>query len=166
MERTIAGLTMVHETFDEATPIEYHFLDSQIELFYQNDRVAGKIFFIGSFLTITISCMGLFGLASFTMQRRMKEISLRKVLGASTQNLFLLLIKSFSIQILISLVVASPIAYFLMDNWLESFAYRQGINMAPFLTAGAVALLIAIVTVSYSCLKAVTSNPAETLKHQ
>ncbi len=161
---TLVEVTKIHEKFDDNTPMEYHFLDQQLEVFYQNESKAGKLFAIGAGLTIFIACMGLFGLASFIIQRRTKEIGLRKVLGASNFSLLVLLLKNFAIQVAVSFVIAAPVAYFIMNKWLEYFTYKTNLSLDIFLTAGALTLVIAILTVGYRALKATSTNPSETLK--
>ena len=163
---TIAGVTAIHEKFDDSTPIEFHFLENQLANFYQNDLRAGRLFAIGAGLTIFVACLGLFGLASFVIQRRTKEIGLRKVLGASITSLLFLLIKSFTRQVIISFVIATPIAYLLMKNWLDIFTYKISLGAGDFILAGIVTLTIAILTVSYRAFKTSTINPAETLKRE
>ena len=166
ISEAIASVTAVHEKFDDATPIEYHFLENQLANFYQNDLRAGRLFAIGAGLTIFIACLGLFGLASFVIQRRTKEIGLRKALGASVTSLLLLLIKSFTSQVIISFVIATPVAYLLMKKWLGFFTYKIGLGAGNFLLAGIITLAIAILTVSYRAFKTSMVNPADTLKRE
>ena len=166
ISETIAGVTAVHEKFDNSTPVEYHFLENQLTNFYQNDLRAGRLFAIGAGLTIFIACLGLFGLASFVIQRRTKEIGLRKALGASVTSLLLLLIKSFTSQVIISFVIATPVAYLLMKKWLGFFTYKIGLGAGNFLLAGIITLAIAILTVSYRAFKTSMVNPADTLKRE
>ena len=166
ISETIASVTAVHEKFDDSTPIEYHFLENQLANFYQNDLRAGRLFAIGAGLTIFIACLGLFGLASFVIQRRTKEIGLRKALGASVTSLLLLLIKSFTSQVIISFVIATPVAYLLMKKWLGFFTYKIGLGAGNFLLAGIITLAIAILTVSYRAFKTSMVNPADTLKRE
>ncbi|MDN5201094.1 ABC transporter permease [Fulvivirgaceae bacterium BMA10] len=166
MPQTISAITKVHEKFDDRTPIEYHFLDEQLELFYKADERAGKLFAIGAGLTIFIACLGLFGLASFVIQKRTKEISVRKALGASSINLFVLLSKTFVKQVLIAFVIASPVAYYIMNNWLEYFTYKVNLGVGTFLLAGLIALAISILTVSNRAIRATYIDPAKTLKNE
>ncbi len=161
---TIAEINKVHEKFDDSTPMEYHFLDQQLEVFYKNEQKAGKLFAIGAGLTILIACMGLFGLASFIIQRRTKEIGLRKVLGASNASLLVLLLKNFAVQVIVSFVIAAPIAYIVMNKWLAYFTYKTALSLDIFLWAGILTLGIAVLTVSYRAIKATGTNPSETLK--
>ena len=119
-----------------------------------------------AFLAILIACLGLFGLASFTAEQRTKEIGVRKVLGASVGNLLLLMSKEFTKWVLIANLLAWPIAYFVMKNWLQSFAYRTSLAWWIFISTGAVALVIALITVCYQSVKAALTNPVDALKYE
>ncbi len=163
-QEVIAGARNVHEQFDNSSAMEYHFLDRQLQLFYETETRAGKLFMIGAGLTIFIACLGLFGLASFIIQRKVKEISVRKVLGASATNLFFLLSKSFAKQILIAFIIATPLSYFVMNNWLNYFAYKVNLGVGTFLISGLLALAVALISVSYRAINAALLNPADTLK--
>ena len=165
-EEAIAHASKVHDTFDEGTPIEYHFLNEQWELFYKNDKRAGNIFAIGAGITIFVACLGLFGLASFVIQKRTKEIGVRKVLGASILDLFLLLSKTFVLQVIVAFLIAAPVSWYLMDDWLNNFAFRFDLSIVEFLLAGVVALVIALVSVSYRVAKATLHNPVNTLRSE
>ncbi len=164
--RIIEGATAVHEAFDQSTAMEYHFLESQLELFYEKEREASAIFRAGAGLSIFVACLGLFGLASFTVQKRIKELGIRKVLGASQWNLFYLLSSSFTKQVLLAFLVASPFGFLIMKNWLERFVYRVDITVGVFLISGLAAILIALLTVSYRSLKAANSNPVTSLRRE
>lgn len=162
----IAHASGIHDQFDTNSPIEYHFLDEQWNEFYKEDKRASNVFALGAGITIFIACLGLFGLASYIVQKRTKEISLRKVLGASVFNLFMLLSKTFAFQVIIAFVIAAPIAWFVMSDWLESFAVRFPLGLTEFAIAGVSALIVAIASVSYRVLKTTTLNPAETLRSE
>lgn len=164
VQEVLAHATAVHNTFDEGTPIEYHFLDEQWALFYKKDRQASNVFAIGAGITIFIACLGLFGLASFIIQKRTKEIGVRKVLGASGSNLFVMLSKTFTIQILIAFCIASPLSYYFMTLWLDNFAYKMSIGLEHFIIAAVSAFGVALLTISYRLIKATQLNPADTLK--
>lgn len=166
MAQVIEGATKVHEQFDQATAMEYHFLDSQLALFYSKESEASTIFQVGAGLSILIACLGLFGLASFTVQKRIKELGIRKVLGASQWNLFYLLSSSFAKQVILAFLIASPLAYYIMDGWLNKFEYRANMTVGVFLAAGIAAMIVAIVTVSYRSLKAANSNPVNSLRSE
>lgn len=164
VEQVIKDATVVHEKFDLYTPIEYHFLDQQLNMFYEAEQRAGMIFRMGGALSIFVACLGLFGLATYNIERRTKELGIRKVLGASSSNLFILLSASFTKQIAIAFLIASPVAYYVMHQWLKGFEYKIPMNPAIFLASGMIAFLIALITVSYRSLKAANSNPLNALK--
>jgi putative ABC transport system permease protein len=166
LETQIAAITQVHEKFDQRTPIEYHFLDQQLESSYVAEKRAAMIFKMGGGLSIFVACLGLFGLATYNIQRRTKELGIRKVLGASGLHLFLLLSSSFTKQIGIAFLIATPMAWYVMSEWLKVFEYRITLHAGFFLLSGVVALLIALATVSYRVLKAANANPLDALKQE
>ena len=124
----------------------------------------GKLSRLFAGLTILISCLGLFGLAAYTAERRTKEIGIRKVLGASVQNLLYLMSKDFLKLVLIAFVIAFPLAWWYMSHWLQDFAYRISINWWVFIAAGIGAILVALLTVSFQAIKAAISNPIKSLR--
>jgi putative ABC transport system permease protein len=166
MEDVIGAATLVHNQFDQHTPIEYHVLDEQLNSYYKEEAKAGQIFRIGGALSIFVACLGLFGLATYNIERRMKEMGIRKVLGATGINLFVLLSSSFTMQVGIAFLIAAPIAYFTMAEWLDAFAYRTGMHAGIFFLAGLAVLLIALLTISYRTLQAVHANPIKSLKEE
>lgn len=166
MSDVIEGATQVHNQFDQSTAMEYHFLESQLELFYEDEIRASIIFKVGSGLSIFVACLGLFGLASFTVEKRVKEMGIRKVLGASQWNLFYLLSSTFTKQVIISFLLACPFAYWLMSGWLRGFEYQVGIGLWAFLVAGLTSVAVALLTVSYRSLKAANSNPVSSLRNE
>ena len=147
-------------------PFEWHFLDKQIEQLYQTDQRMMKVFSICAMLAIFTSCLGLFGLVTFFVQRKTKEIGIRKVVGATNYNIVSLLTKDFIKVVLIANIVAWPLAYYLMNKWLQNFAYRTVIGWWIFVLAGGIALLIAISTISFRAIKAATANPVESLRYE
>jgi putative ABC transport system permease protein len=166
MSDVIEGATQVHNQFDQSTAMEYHFLESQLDLFYEDEIRASIIFKVGSGLSIFVACLGLFGLASFTVEKRVKEMGIRKVLGASQWNLFYLLSSTFTKQVIISFLLACPFAYWLMSGWLRGFEYQVGIGVWTFLVAGLTSVAVALLTVSYRSLKAANSNPVSSLRNE
>ncbi|MBO3697433.1 ABC transporter permease [Roseivirga sp. E12] len=158
--------TLVHEKFDNRTVMEYHFLDDQLALFYQQEKQANVIFKIGAGLTLLVACLGLFGLASFTVQKRVKELGIRKVLGASEWKLFYLLSGSFVKQVLIAFLLASPVAFYFLRNWLDNFQYRVSLGIGAFLISAVLALFVALLTVSYRSIRAAHSNPVDSLRSE
>jgi len=163
---TLKYLQSVHEKFDQITPFEYNFLDERLNDFYRNDQRVGSLFGIAAGLAIFVACLGLFGMAAYSAEQRRKEIGVRKVLGATTTNVILLLSKDFTKLILLALAVAAPPGYYFMNQWLQDFAYRVNINVGMFLLAGVIALAIAWLTVSYQAIKAALANPVESLRYE
>lgn len=166
IKEVLAHAASVHNAFDANKPIEYHFLDDQWEKFYTEDKRAGDIFTIGAGITIFIACLGLFGLASFIVQKRSKEIGVRKVLGASLLDLFVLLSGTFVFQVLVAFAIAAPISWYFMSGWLNNFAFRFDLGLSEFIIAGVGTLFIALASVSYRVIKAALLNPANTLKDE
>jgi len=145
---------------------EYEFLDDYFGRVYEAESRTGRIFFYFSILAIFIAGLGLFGLASFVTAQRTKEIGIRKVLGASGSRIVILLSAQFAKWVLLGNLFAWPLAYFLMRNWLQKFAYREGISVLPFLGAASIVLIFAMVTVSLQTFKAASANPAVSLKYE
>jgi len=147
-------------------PYEYVILKDDFKQTYADEDRTKSIITVFSFLAIFIACLGLFGLASYSVEQRTKEIGIRKVLGASVPNIYLLLSRDILKLVLISAVVSWPISYYSMTDWLENFAYRIGFNHFTFLFAGVIALIIALGTVTTQTIKAATSNPVKALKYE
>jgi len=151
---------------DPDSPVYFNFLDKDYDNLYRSERRMGKIFNYFSFLAIIISCLGLIGLSSFIIERRRKEIGVRKANGAKTHEIFALLSKEFMTWVLLSILIATPVAWYVMNNWLRNYAYHAQINWRVFLTAGLVAIVIALLTVSWQSLRASRRNPVETLRYE
>jgi len=164
--KTISYMEKTWKKFVPGFPFEYHFLDEQFDRLYSNELRAGKLFRYFVILAIFISCLGLFGLASFTAEQRTKEIGVRKVLGATVFNICFLLSKEFTKWVLLANIIAWPVAYYAMNNWLQSFAYKIDIGLLPFLLSAALALVIALITVSYQAVKAAVAKPIEALRYE
>ncbi|MDP9048955.1 MAG: ABC transporter permease, partial [Bacteroidota bacterium] len=147
-------------------PFEYQFLDDRFKEVYQVDDQVSKIVGILAGLIIIISCLGLFGLASYSAEKRFKEIGIRKVLGASVQNITVLLSRHFLMLVLIANLIAWPIAWLVMNNWLKDFAFRVSIQWWIFVIAGLVSVLIAFATVSFQSIKAAVANPVKSLRSE
>jgi putative ABC transport system permease protein len=145
---------------------EYEFLDSRINGFYSSERKTGVVFRSFTLLAVFIACLGLFGLASFTAEQRTREIGIRKVLGASVSGIVLILSREFTRWVIIANVIAWPVAYFTMRKWLSGFAYRIDLGWEIFGFSALLALVIAIITVSYQSIKAATANPVESLRYE
>jgi putative ABC transport system permease protein len=163
---TIALLKEKFRQFDPYRPFEYAFLDDSFDAQYRAEERLGRVFSYFSILAIFIACLGLFGLASFTAEQRTKEIGIRKVLGASVSGIVVLLSKEFTKWVLIANAIAWPIAYYSLNRWLQSFAYRTNITAMAFLLAAIFSFLIALLTVSYQALKAATANPVKSLRYE
>jgi putative ABC transport system permease protein len=149
---------------DKDDPFEYHFLNDQLALFYIEDDRRQTILIWAAFATIFIACLGLFGLATYSAEQRIKEIGVRKVLGATVFNLTSLLSKDFLKLVFVANVIAFPIAWWAANKWLQEYAYHINIQWWVFAIAGMAACLIALVTVSYQAIKAAIANPVNSLR--
>ena len=166
---TKAALAFIKTTWNKLNPdypFEYQFLDDHFNEVYKADNQVSQIVSILAVLTIIISCLGLFGLASYSAEKRVKEIGVRKVLGASVQNIVLLLARNFIALVLISNIIAWPLAWYAMHKWLQGYAFRIDIQWWVFALAGAGAILIAFVTVSFQSIKAAIANPVKSLRSE
>ncbi len=164
--QTIGSLEKLWDKFAPEYPFEYHFINEDYDLIYQTERRMGEIFRYFTFLAIFISCLGLFGLASFMAEQRTKEIGIRKVLGATVSGITVLFSKEFTKWILAANVIAWPVAYFAMSKWLKGFAYRADFSLLTFILAGVLALFIAVLTVSYQAVKAAVADPVDALRYE
>ena len=154
------------QTFAKDSPFESFFLDEHYSNFYTNEKQTGRVFMIFSFLAIFIASLGLIGLAAYSAEQKSKEIGIRKVSGAGVLNIVLLLYKKFTKWILVANLVAWPIGYYMMGKWLQNFAYRISISVWPFIISSILALIIAVISVSYQSIKAATVNPADILRYE
>lgn len=145
-------------------PFEYRFMDEDYQKLYESEMRTGNVFNIFSVIAIVLACLGLFGLSAYSARQRIKEIGIRKVMGASAAQITLLLSNSFIKLVCIAFVIASPVAWYVMHNWLQDFAYRIGIKGWVFVLAGAIALLIALLTVSFQAIRAAMANPVNSLR--
>ena len=155
-----------HGRFAPAYPFEYSFLDQNFDFFYKKDLRQQKILDIFSGLAILIACLGLFGLTSFTVVKRTREIGVRKVLGSSVQNIILLLSKELLKPVLLSTLIAIPVAYAVMHSWLQSFAYRTGMPWWIFVLSAVITVAIALCTVAVKAAKAAVANPTKSLRSE
>jgi putative ABC transport system permease protein len=162
----LAAIEEPWKTFFPGNPIDYFYLDQFFNRQYEADRQFGSIFTLFTGLAIFIACLGLFGLASFLTTQRTKEIGIRKVLGSTSTNIVLLLSRGFIQLVLIANLIAWPLAWYAMDNWLQGFPYRIQLNPVWFIIAGAGVVLIAFVSVGVQTLRAALVNPATTLKYE
>jgi putative ABC transport system permease protein len=147
-------------------PFNYTFSDDEYKNLYQNEQVVGVLSTAFAFLAIFISCLGLLGLAMFTVEQRFKEIGIRKVLGASAGALFAMLSKEFMILVIIALLIASPLAYYEMHKWLMDYQYKTELSWWIFALSGLIALLITLVTISFQTLKVSMINPIKSLRSE
>jgi putative ABC transport system permease protein len=165
-KEAVAHIEKVWKSFNPATPFEFHFLDEALAAEYTNETRQGRLFGVFAVLAVFISCLGLFGLASFTAEQRTKEIGIRKTLGASAADILLLLSADFSKAVLAANLVSWPLAWYLMTRWLRGFVYRAPLDLWIFLGAGSVALLISWLTVGLQTLRSARTNPVEALRFE
>jgi putative ABC transport system permease protein len=163
---TIGLLKDTWNRFLPDQPFEYSFLDERFNNVYRAEQRIGKIFASFAVLAIFVGCLGLFGLAAFVAEQRTKEIGIRKVLGASVSSIIALLSKEFVLLVGIANLIAWPIAYFIMKQWLQDFAYKTALSPWTFLAAGITALLIALITISFQSIKAALANPVKSIKYE
>ncbi len=165
-ESTIKHIESIYKEFAPKFQFNYVFLDQGINQTYQAEQNVGRLSALFSFIAIIISCLGLFGLAAYTADQKKKEIGVRKVFGADTKGIVYKLSKSFAIWVLIANIIAWPIAWLVMDNWLKNFAYRIELSWWVFVLAGTLAMLIALLTVGIQVAKAGRKNPIESLRYE
>ena len=164
VQEALAKIEAVMKKDNAAYPLEYKFVDDQFRDMFSNETLISKVSGIFAALAIIISCLGLFGLAAYTAEQRTKEIGIRKVLGASVAGITTLLSKDFLQLVIISCVVAFPVAWWIMHDWLQNYEYRIEISWWIFLTAGISAMLIALITISFQSIKAALANPVKSLR--
>jgi putative ABC transport system permease protein len=166
ISETLQSIENIWRNLEPAHPFPYVFLDESFDRLYRSEQRMGQIFISFTLMAIFISCLGLFGLASFTADQRTKEIGIRKVLGASVSNVVVLLSRDFTKWVILANVVAWPVAFLVMNTWLQNFAYRISLAIWMFIFSGVIALLIAILTISTKAVKAAVANPAESLRYE
>jgi len=163
---TLAFIKKKFEEYSPRYPFSFTFLDDRVDKMYRTDNKLGQILNVFSFTAIFIACLGLFGLAAFTAERRTKEIGIRKVLGASIIHIMTNLSKEFILLVCMANAIAWPLAYYSMNKWLKNFAYRIDLSIWTFMLSGLVAFCIALLTVSYQSIKAATANPVDSLRYE
>jgi len=166
MADNLAKVEQTFKQFNPNYPFEYHFIDEDYARKFQEEQKMGSLATWFAGLTIFISCLGLFALVAYMAESRRKEIGIRKVLGASVSNLIALLSKEFLILVLISVAVASPIAWWVMEKWLANYAYRTNVPWWLFVVVGCISLGIALLTVGFQAFKAATENPVKAIKSE
>ena len=164
VETAIKKIEAVIKKDNPSYPFTYHFVDDQFNQMFQNEQLISKLSRVFATLAIIISCLGLFGLAAYTAERRTKEIGVRKVLGASVTGITTLLSKDFIKLVALSCVIAFPVSWLMMHNWLQNYKYRIEISWWIFLAAGISAILIALITISFQSIKAAIANPVKSLR--
>lgn len=166
INETVSHLESTWDKFVPGQPFEYQFMDQRFDLMYESEKKVGQIFTAFAVLTILIACLGLFGLAAFTAEQKTKEIGIRKTLGASVSSIVNLLSKNFIKLVIISFIIAIPIASIAMNYWLDDFAYRTDLKPSTYIISGIAALTIAWITISFQSWKAARVNPAQSLKDE
>jgi putative ABC transport system permease protein len=167
--RTEEGIAAVKKVWDELVPsypFDYTFLDAHFEEVYRSDNQMSSVVAIMAGLSILISCIGLFGLAAITIEKKTKEIGVRKVLGATESQITILLSRNFAVLIIIAFVMVSPITYYALHHWLKGFAYRININLLVFVSGGILALVIGLLTISYHTIRSARANPVKALRYE
>jgi putative ABC transport system permease protein len=164
-----ATIGLIKKSFMEVNPnqpFEYEFLDQSFAKQYSSDERRGNLFLTFSGIAILIACIGLFGLATFTARQRTKEIGVRKVLGASVAGIVSLLSVDFLKLIFIAIIIAAPAGWYLMQTWLQTFAYRVDLEWWVFVLSGVLSILIALITISFQSVKTAFINPVESLRSE
>ena len=166
--KTTEALTAARTIWSQLVPdkpFDYTFLDESFNL-YKTDNRTSSLILIFSVIAILISCLGLLGLAAFTARQRVKEIGIRKVLGATVANIITLLSRDFIRLVLVSIVIATPVAWWAMHSWLQDFAYHIPLSPWVFIGAGTLAVVIAVLTIASQSIRAATSNPVQSLRSE
>lgn len=166
IHRALTSLEQTWRKFVPNRPFRYFFLDEDFDALYRKEQKLSGIFKSFAGLAIFIACLGLFGLASFAAEQRRKEIGIRKTLGATVSNITVLLSREFAKLTILANIIAWPLAFFVMKDWLQDFAYRMDLNLLLFVVSGLIALTIALLTVSYQAIKAALANPVESLRYE
>lgn len=166
VEAAIADVERVWAQFVPSWPFEYTFLDEHFQELYRSDQQMESVVKIMAILAILIACMGLFGLSAIITEKKIKEIGIRKILGASVGQILIQLSKNFALLVFLAFIVFTPLTYIMMQKWLENFAYRIDINPLVFVLGGAIALVIALLTISYHTLRSARANPVDSLRYE
>jgi ABC-type antimicrobial peptide transport system permease subunit len=164
IEKLVAQIQNVMKADNPGFPFDYKFVNDEFNELFKSEMLIGVLSRVFAFLAIFISCLGLFGLAAYTAERRTKEIGIRKVLGASVQGITTLLSTDFLKLVLISVGIAFPVSWWMMHKWLQDYTYRISISWVVFVIAGCCALLIAFLTISFQAIKAALSSPIKNLR--
>ncbi|HEX9649183.1 MAG TPA: FtsX-like permease family protein, partial [Cyclobacteriaceae bacterium] len=165
-QEIISGLEKVWKTFESVRPFTPFFLNERLNNLYEDEKTTGDMIGYFSLLAIFIACMGLLGLATYSTQVRVKEIGIRKVLGASSGNLIGLISRDFSLLVFIAMLLSWPVAWYLMNEWLSTFTYRVNMSLGIFVISGIGTLLLALMVISINAFKAATANPVDSLRNE
>lgn len=163
-QQAIEKLTSIFNKYNPSSPYLYHFVDESYAAKFNLETLVGKLAALFATLAIFISCLGLFGLAAYMAEQRNKEIGIRKVLGASVSQVWLLLSKNFIMLVLLSCVIASPVAFYFLRNWLQKYDYRINIGAGVFILSAVMAIVITLITISFQAIKAAVANPVKSLR--
>jgi putative ABC transport system permease protein len=166
IQNTIGFVQDTIEEINPNYPFELHFMDENIDRFYQTERQINRIITSFTILAILISCLGLFGLSLFMSEQRTKEIGIRKTLGATVSNIVRLMSKDFLLLVAVSNLIAWPASYFVMNKWLQNFVYRIDVGLWIFALAAGLALFIALLTISFQTIRAALANPVDSLRYE
>ena len=166
VSESITFIEKVYKQFDPQSPFTYSFLDDQIDSFYRTEHRLVQMFNCFSFLAIFIACLGVYGMLSYSVEQRTREISIRKVLGANVSKIVRLVSREFLRCVVLANVVAWPVAYWAIHRWLRSFAYRANTGTTIFLLSAAITFVIYMMTVSHQSFRAAAANPVDSLRHE
>jgi ABC-type antimicrobial peptide transport system permease subunit len=166
MSTNLEEMGRIFRKYNPAYPFEYHFTDEDYARKFEETKRTATLTGLFAGLTILISCLGLFGLAAYMAESRIKEIGIRKVLGASVMNVTSLLSKDFMLLVVISLLIASPLAWWAMNSWLQDYHYRINIEWWVFALAGTMSIVVSLITVSYQAIRAALANPVKSLRNE
>jgi ABC-type antimicrobial peptide transport system permease subunit len=162
--KSLASVEKIFKTNFPNLPFSYDFVDEEYAQTFAAEEQIASLANIFTILAIMISCLGLFGLAAFVAEQRTKEIGVRKILGASVTNLWVMLSKDFIVLVMIAFLIATPLAYYFMSDWIEKFSYRTEITAEIFLISGVGVLVLTVITVSFQTIKAAITNPVKSLR--
>jgi ABC-type antimicrobial peptide transport system permease subunit len=162
----IAAFAPVFSKYNPAYPYSYHFADERYAAKFNEELLIGKLSGIFAVLAIFISCLGLFGLAAYVAQQRTKEIGIRKVLGASVPQVWMLLSREFILLVLLSCLIAAPVAFYFMHGWLQTYDYRIMIGPGVFIASAAAAIVVTLITISVQVIRAALMNPVKSLRSE
>lgn len=166
VQEKIATLESIYRKYTNGAPFEYTFIDENFDALFRAEQRMSKIILVFTILAIGIACLGLFGLAAFTAEQRAKEISIRKVMGASVSQMTLLMSRDFAILVLIAFVIATPLAWYMAGSWLEGFAARISLDASIVILSGVLAMAIALLTISFQSIKAARENPVKAMRSE